>query len=284
MFNHRRAYGILLAIPLTLGWKMTVHAQDAPPPSPWSFEAELSLVSTSGNQESITYGASTKLGYKLAKSEFRAEAGGLMQESSVRTLTAEGDSASYAVQESKVTTKTAEAFHAGGRYDYNVSNKFFLLAGVNWLRNTFAGIDSRTLIGAGAGNTWRDNEKVKFKTTYSLTYTFQEDVVENPLTKTDFPGVRGAYEFWTKLTASTEFESQITVDVSLENTDDIHVDFYNALPINVSSKVAFKPSLRLLWRNEPSLTEIPLVPGPGTVKVPLDKLDSFASVSLLVKI
>jgi hypothetical protein len=39
-----------------------------------------------------------------------------------------------------------------------------------------------------------------------------------------------------------------------------------------------------MWRNEPSLTLLTLVPGPGTVAVPLDKLDSFAAVSLLVKI
>jgi putative salt-induced outer membrane protein YdiY len=260
-------------------------AQDAPPPSPWSFEAELSLVSASGNQQSVTYGLSTKLGYKLTKSEFKIEAGGLSQESSVKTLYAVGDSTSYSIQESKVTATTAEAYYARGRYDYNVSSKFFLLAGVDWMRNTFAGIDSRTLIGAGAGNTWRDDDKLRLKTTYSFTYTFQEDVVENPLTKTDFPGLRGAYEFWAKITASTEFESRLTADFNLDNTDDIRLDFYNALPISVSSKVAFKPSLRLMWRNEPSLTTVSMAPGPPTTwSVPLDKLDSFASVSLLVKI
>ena len=132
--------------------------------------------------------------------------------------------------------------------------------------------------------TWRDDEKLRFKTTYSFTYTFQQDVVENPLTKTDFPGLRAAYEFWTKLTSSTEFESRLVADFNLDNTDDIRLNFYNALPISVSSKIAFKPSLSLQWRNEPSLTELTLVPGPGTVKVPLEKLDSFASVSLLVKI
>ena len=261
-----------------------VRAQDEPPPSPWSFEAELSLVSASGNQESVTYGLSSWLGYKKAKSEIKLEAGGMMQESSTKTLTAVGDSSSYAVQEYKFTATTAEAYFARARYDYNVSERFFFLAGVDWLRNTFAGIDSRTLVGLGAGNTWSDNEKTRLKTTYSFTYTFQEDVVVNPLFKTDFPGLRGAYEFWIKLTASTEFESKLTADFNLDNTDDIRLDFYNALPVNVSSKVAFKPSLRLLWRNEPSLTEIPLVPGPGTVNVPLEKLDSFASVSLLVKI
>lgn len=261
-------------------------AQEAPPPPPppWSFEAELSLVSAAGNQQSTTLGLSTKLGYKRAKSAVLLEAGGLSQESTVKTLSAAGDSSSYSIQETEVTATTAEAYYARGRYDYNVSSRFFLLAGVDWLRNTFAGIDSRTLVGLGAGNTWKDNEKCRFKTTYSFTYTFQEDVVENPFAKTDFPGLRGAYEFWVKLTTSTDFESRLTADFNLDNSDDIRLDFYNAFLVNVSSKVAFKPSLKLLWRNEPSLTELTLVPGPGTVKVPLEKLDSFAAVSLLVKI
>jgi putative salt-induced outer membrane protein YdiY len=276
---------VLAALVITsLSLASFAFAQDAPPPSPWSFEAELSLVAAAGNQQTTTYGLSSKLSYKLTKSEFRLEAGGLQQKSTLKTMTASGDSSNYSIQESEVSSTTAEAYYARGRYDYNVSTKFFFLAGVDWLRNTFAGIDSRTLVAAGAGNTWRDDKSLRFKTTYSATYTFQQDVVENPLTNTNFPGVRGAYEFWAKLTASTEFESKLTADFNLDNTDDIRLDFYNALPISVSSKVAFKPSLRLLWRNDPSLTELSLVPGPGTVKVPLEKLDSFASVSLLVKI
>jgi putative salt-induced outer membrane protein YdiY len=284
MSNVTRVIGVLLLALGVAGGVGSVSAQEAPPPSPWSFEAELSIVNASGNQQSVTYGLATKLGYKLTKSVFGIEAGGLSQESTVKTLSASGDSANYTIDESKVTATTAEAYYARGRYDYNVSNKFFLLAGVDWMRNTFAGIDSRTLVGAGAGNTWRDDKKLRFKTTYSFTYTFQQDVVENPLFKTDFPGLRGAYEFWIKITPSTEFESRLTADFNLDNTDDIRVDFYNALPISVSSKIAFKPSLRLMWRNQPSLTQLPLVPGPGSVTVPLDKLDSFASVSLLVKI
>lgn len=262
----------------------TALAQDAPPPSPWSFEAELSLVSASGNQQSVTYGLSSKLGYKKAQSEIRLEAGGLSQQSTLRTLSAAGDSTSYTISESEVTATTAEAYFARARYDYNVSSRFFLLAGVDWMRNTFAGVDSRTLLALGAGNTWHDDTKWRFKTTYSFTYTFQEDVVQNPLTKTDFPGLRAAYEFWSNITTTTEFESRLTADFNLDNTDDIRMDWYNGFLVSVSSKVAFKPSLRLQWRNEPSLTELALVPGPGTVKVPLEKLDSFAAVSLLVKI
>ena len=269
---------------LTLALAVPVLAQDEPPPSPWSFEAEFSLVSATGNQETMTYGLGTKLGYARDKSAVLVEAGGILQESSVITRTAAGDSSSYTVQESKTTDRTAEAYYARGRYDYKVSDKMFFLAGVDWLRNTFAGIDSRTLLSAGAGRTWVENEKVKFLTTASATYTFQQDVVENPFVKTDFAGLRATYEFWTQITESTEFKSELTADFNLDNSDDVRLNFYNAMPISVSSKIAFKPSLRLLWRNQPSLTTVALSPGPGTVAVPLDKLDAFGAVSLIVKI
>ena len=57
------------------------------------------------------------------------------------------------------------------------------------MSNKFAGIDSRFLIALGAGNNWTNTDTFKFKTFYSLTYTFQDDVVENPFMKTDFAGL-----------------------------------------------------------------------------------------------
>ncbi|MGD8727053.1 MAG: DUF481 domain-containing protein, partial [Gemmatimonadales bacterium] len=159
---------------------------------------------------------------------------------------------------------------------------------VDWLRNTFAGIDSRFLIAAGIGNVWADNERVKFETDYSATYTFQSDVVENPFVKTDFPGLRLAYDFFWALSSTAEFTSVLIGDVNLDNTEDIRADFTNALAVDVISHVAFKPSLQLLWRNEPSLTEVPLFDSGGTptgetVVTSLQKLDSIFKVALVVK-
>jgi len=200
-----------------------------------------------------------------------------------------GTSNDFEVREVKNTEKTAELFYARGRYDYNFSKRFFALGGVDWLRNRFAGIESRFLVGLGVGNTWADNDNVRFKTNYSFTYTFQEDVIDNPFVKNDFPGVRLGYDFWIKLTASTEFTSELIVDWNLDNTDDVRLDFTNALPISISKKLLFKPKLQLLWRNDPALTEVELIDSSGMptgemVLTPLQKLDSFVSLALVVKI
>ncbi len=256
----------------------------------WFFTAELSTVSTGGNQEIFTLGLSGTLAYRWARSQLKLEGGSVRSESSLKTRTAVGTSPDdFVLVEEKVTETTAAASYARTRYDYDVSERFFVFGGADWLRNTFAGIDSRFLLAAGAGNTWWDAERVRFKTDYGVTYTFQSNVVDNPFINNSFPGVRLAYDFWWKLTGPAKFESQLIVDWNLDNTDDIRLDFSNALPIAISETLALKPALRLLWFNDPALTEVPLETPAGdstgeNVLVPLEKLDSFFTLALVVTI
>ena len=255
----------------------------------WFFEGKLAGLWAGGNSESFTIGLGATLKHIWTNSELRFDVGGLQTESSTTTRTAVGTTDSFEVNEDKRTEKTAELIFVRGRYDYNFTEHFYAFGGLDWLRNRFAGINSRTLVAAGVGNKWVDNADVRFKTDYSFTYSFQNDVVENPFAKTNFPGVRFAYDFWYKLTESTEFESIFTVDWNLDNTDDIRFDFYNALPIKISEVFTLKPSLQLLWRNEPSLTEIDLFANDGTptglkVLTPLKNLDSLFSLTLVVNL
>jgi putative salt-induced outer membrane protein YdiY len=255
----------------------------------WFFEGKLAGLWTGGNSESFTLGLGLTLKHKWTNSEFRFDAGGTQTQSTLTTRTAVGTTDNYEVNEQSKTEKTAEIIFVRGRYDYNFTENFYALGGIDWLRNRFAGIDSRTLIAAGVGNKWVDNDDVRFKTDYSFTYSFQNDVVENPFAKTNFPGVRFAYDFWYNLTASTEFESIFTADWNLDNTKDVRIDFYNALPIKISEIFTLKPSMQLLWRNEPSLTEVDLfasngTPAGSTVLIPLKNLDSLFSLTLVVNL
>lgn len=266
-------------------------AQAADPETPgWYFDADLGGVWTSGNSESNTLGATAKLRRVWPKTElmFRAEA--TETQSSLITRTAVGTGQDdFTVDETKETQKTAEFYDLQGGLKYTLSKRFFAFGGADWMRNRFAGIESRTLIAGGAGNTWSGNPKTKFNTFYSFTYTFQTDVVSNPFVKSDFPGVQVAYNLETKLSASTTFESRLISDWNLDNTEDVRLDWINAIPVSISSKLALKPSLRLLWRNEPSLTEVELFDAGGndtgtTVKTPLGKLDTIFTLTLVLKL
>jgi putative salt-induced outer membrane protein YdiY len=258
-------------------------AQDDDRKLGWTFTGELSGVQASGNQQTFSLGADALLQHLWTRSGLTFEAGMIRTQSTTVARTATGTGQDdFTVTESKTTESTAEAYHARGLYNYDVSDRFFFLGGVDWLRNTFSGIDSRFLLGLGAGNTWTDTEKVVFKTAYSFTYTFQEDVVTNPILNNKFPGLQLAYSLKVHFTKSTSFESALVADWNLDNTDDIRLDWKNALPVSISDKLALKPSLRLLWRNDPALEELPLEGSDETVRVPLDKLDSFFTLAIVV--
>jgi putative salt-induced outer membrane protein YdiY len=266
----------------------TAHAQDEKELG-WFLTGEVTGVWTSGNSESNTLGLAATLRRLWEKSELKFDGGAVRAESGTTTRTAVGTIDDFVVEKETIRKKTAENYYLRGRYDYTLSERFFTFAGADWLRNTFAGIDSRLLFAAGAGNIWVDDDRLRFRTDYSATYTFQEDVIENPLIQTTFPGLRASYNLWWNLTSSTDFESTLIADWNLDNTEDLRFDFKNALPIAISEKLAFKPSLQLLWRNEPSLTEVALedqggVPTGDTVLVPLEKLDSFFTLALVVKL
>ncbi len=286
----KRFLSVLLAgLALVFPSAEAVRAADDGDPLGWYFNADLASVWTAGNSESNTLGLGAKLRRLWSTSEMVITGGATKTQSSLITRTASGTMDDFTVNEDKVTETTAELYFVRGWYQYNFSARFFCYTGADWLQNRFAGIDSRFLIALGAGNTWYDTDRTKLKTFYSFTYTFQEDVIENPFVKSDFPGLRLGYDFDHRLTDSTRFLSVLIADLNLDNTDDVRLDWFNALPISISNKLELKPSLQLLWRNEPSLTSIPLLDADGantgqSVTAQLEKLDSIFTLALVVKL
>ncbi|MCZ7612603.1 MAG: DUF481 domain-containing protein [Ignavibacteriaceae bacterium] len=165
---------------------INIFSQDTEKKLGWFFEGKLAGLWTGGNSESFTLGLGATLKHIWTNSELRFDAGGTQTQSTLTTRTAVGTTDNFEVNEQSKTEKTAEIIFARGRYDYNFTENFYALGGIDWLRNRFAGINSRTLVAAGVGNKWVDNENVRFKTDYSFTYSFQNDVVENPFAKTKF--------------------------------------------------------------------------------------------------
>lgn len=280
--------GVLVLVLLALA--SPARAQDGDRKTGWSLEAELAAIWAGGNSEASTYGVEATARRLWEKSTLKLVGGGAQTQTSLTTRTAVGTSQNdFTLNVDKRTEKTAELFYGRARYDRSVSKAFHLVAGVDWLRNTFAGIDSRTLVGLGAANTWRDSDDLLFETGYEFTYTFQQEVVENPFTKNEFPGIRVGYNLEWQLTPSTRWLSVMAVDWNLDNTDDVRINASNSLPVSISEKLELKPSLQLLWRNDPALAEVDLQsPSGGStgtkVLVPLDEIDTLFTMALVVKL
>lgn len=248
----------------------------------WKDTAELSYVLVGGNAEASSLGFKNTLSRKWQQALFTLRAAGVRVETTSETISAVGTPADFDIVRDESTETTAENYLLHGRYDREITERFFWYAGTGWERNRFAGIENRYGVQGGLGNIWYDADDLKLRTDYALSYTDQEDVVDVPGLDTTFLGLRLSYDYLNKLGVSTTFTSLLIVDDNLEETSDVRADFSNGLAVAMNERLALKLSLQLLFDNEPAFVAVPLVPPPGAVFVELDDLDTVFTTSLVV--
>jgi putative salt-induced outer membrane protein YdiY len=263
-----------------------VHAQDNPDPG-WAFKAQLSTVWVGGNSQSSSLGFRSTVKRIWPHSTLTTSGGSLRTESTLKTRRAIGTAESFRIEETTDQETTAESFFARSKFDHDVSDRIHVLAGVDWLRNTFSGIDSRFLLASGAGLTISDTKQLSAKADLAITYTFEEDVVDNPFSSGNFPGLRTGYAVTYQATHTTQLESELVGDWNLDNSDDLRIDWTNAMSVAINSSLALKPSTLIQWRNDPALKEVKLFNETGdetggSVFVPLEKTDWFFNVAIVL--
>lgn len=251
----------------------------------WSFKGELSTVLTEGNSSALTLGLRTALTRTWENAEWRIEAGGVSTESGTITRTAVGTGSDFEVVTDTERRTTAENYAVKTRYDRELSDASFVYGAADWLRNTFAGIESRLVLGSGGGRTWWEDDTSRLRTGVGVTFTFENDVVKSG--SGDFPGLRASYDYERELTETSAMESLLVADLNLDDTGDLRLDWTNALSVAINSTLALEPGLQLLWRNQPALVDVPLVSPSGeatgeTVLAPLEKLDTQFRLAVVV--
>lgn len=257
-----------------------LHAQDEAPTG-WSDVAELTFVFTGGNASSSTLGLKNKLDYAWANASFQVAAGAVRTESGIATRTATGTPDDFVVTEDTDTELTAENYFVKTRYDRTVGASAFLFGGAGWDRNTFAGIKNRFSFVGGAGHTWFNTESRRLKTDLGATYTVQDDVTEDPTAADSFLGLRASFDFFYELTSTTDFTSVLVVDENVDETADVRADWTSSIAVAMSSRLALKTSLQVLWDNEPALVAVPL--GATQVLAPLKKVDRTLTLAIVAK-
>jgi putative salt-induced outer membrane protein YdiY len=279
MHASRRSAALLLLTPLfpALLSPAPTAAQEAD--AAWKNVAELTLVLTAGNATSRTLGFKNTFDYGWDRTSFQLSAGGVRAESGTVTRTATGTPGNFTVTKTTETTTTAENYFLRSRLDRKLSEAAFLFGGAGWDRNTFAGVDNRYNLVAGAGRTWFDDDARRFKTDLGVTYTVQDDVVENPDVDNSFMGLRASYDYFRTLTETTSYASTLVADQNLQDTENLRLNWTNALSVAMSARLALKTSYQILFDNRPALVSVPL--GDGTVLTPLGKTDSVFSVAIV---
>lgn len=265
-----------------------VAQDDDEKPVGWFYTAELGFTLAGGNAStnSLSFGGSIR--YEWDNATWLIEGAGLRAEQTRRTRIAVGtDPTSFTVVESSDSELTAESYLAGTRYDRMLGGNWFAYASGAWLRNTFAGIDSRWTLGTGVGNAWVDNDRTRFKTDYGLTYTNQTDVIPDPSVSDSYVGLGAAADFWYKVTPTTDFESRLNFITSFADSGNWRSNWLNSITVAMSEALALQASLLFQYNNVPALEAVSLdnplgTPTGQTVAVELDKLDTFFTVGLVL--
>jgi len=254
----------------------------------WQNESELSYVSTSGNASASTLGFKAALTGTGGLNTFKLEIGGIRGETTTKTRTAIGTTGSFTVNETETSALTAANYFARARYDRSLGPAF-LFGGAGWDRNTFAGIQNRYQLAAGVGRTWVEGETGHFKTDVAGTYTVQKDVDPTPGADDGFAGVRASIDAQRQLTATALLASVLVGDLNVNDSEDFRADWITSLSLNITSALAFKTALQLIYDHQPALLKVPLYDTAGgtqtgDVLTPGEELDSVLTLTLVIKI
>ena len=250
--------------------------------------AELSLVNTSGNSESTTFALKYALSKEWEKNRFKGSVAGLRAESDTGGRFAVGGSADdFVVVDPGESEVSAENYSANVRYERDLSEKRYWFVGLGWERNEFAGVANRFVAEAGGGTVWWKKDASHFETSYALTGTRQEDVAPGPDGAESFLGLRLTLDFAKKLSKTTGYAGVLVVDENLDETSDLRANFEQSLAVSISERLKLKTILQVLYDNDPSLEALPLFlpdgsPSGGTVRVPLDEVDTIFKTALVI--
>jgi putative salt-induced outer membrane protein YdiY len=288
----------------------------------WSNSTDLSFVVTAGNSDTETLGLGNTLRRRWKESRFqlRIDAtrantaddpffqidGGIVIDPNNRP----GPEDFAGVLIEPPVEPDVEQFFFEPRYDASIKNTLTWNAGATWDRNLDAGILSRTVIFAGLGNLLWDREDLRFKVSYGLSFTRRIEEDPDPEKESQFPGIRGNWEYSNDWGKVTTFESNWAAVFSLKDLDDWSSDMTNSISVKMSAHLALKVSLRWLYNNQPALRDVdviarldfldpdPTVPGDdvivtvdeggfvlelGETSVRREQLDTVFNTSLVVK-
>ena len=187
-----RAFFTVVALTLPL---ISV-AQDAQEPeSPWSGKATLGYLATSGNTENSTLNSGFEIGYSVEKWAhlFKAKA--------------------INASENEVTT--AEAYDAGWKSEWKITDHDFLYGRLDWRKDRFGGFDTQFSQTVGYGRRLIDTDKHKLNA--EIGAGARQSEAQDGTEENETIGTGGLYYTWL-FSETAEFRQDLKVEAGAENT------------------------------------------------------------------
>lgn len=231
----------------------------------WSNATELSVVRTGGNAEAQTFGFRNTLRRNGVRSRVRLRVEGvrattgrdrvLLVEPGLRFLPGAAPDAFETTAAFAEAASDVEQYFTEGRFELDMSERFFWNTGASWDRNRDAGIRNRYIAFGGVGNVWANAEDLSFSTSYGISYTVREEVEPDAGKDDRFAGFRLDSDYRQQLGATLELDSDLALNVNLLSTSDYSLNVTNALGVEIGEHLSLRVSLQHLYEHEPALED-----------------------------
>ena len=251
---------------------------------PWKATAELSFVVTGGNTATSAFSLGTSFTRKWTNDSLLFKSYILRSNSTTTIRTARGTETDFDIIEEKIKRLVSENYLLAGQYDRRISKNLSGQVGLSWDRNRFAGVDDRIMFTTGFGYALVEKERTQVKTAAAMTYTLRQYVGQD---MASFAGLRFSALANQKILDNSSISTQFVFDDNLKRMQDWRFDWTNSVSASISKSLALKISLRMLYANVPALQSLALFDIDGLptglfVQVPLKKLDTFLTTSIVI--
>ncbi len=210
-------------------------------------EAQLGFVDTSGNSKVTTLAFRNRLKYKFTEKLLGAwDVGALYGES-------DGD-------------KSAERYFTDLRFDYSITDPFYVYAAGGWLRDEFAGFNARWYAGPGVGYKFLVGPKHFLLGEVGLNYAY-EDYDADGSDQFLEGRVFGKYEF--AFTEKTKISQSLEYLQGFDETSNWKLNSETALLTTLTDILSLKVSYAVRYNNNPTPSD-------------LDETDTILAASFVV--
>ena len=235
----------------------------------WSNATELSVVRTQGNADTQTFGFKNTLRRNWPGARARLRVDGIRSRASGERFLVVAPGLRFRPGEQPAGFETSaartdgppdvEQYFVEGRFELNLSERFFWNVGTSWDRNDDAGIRNRYVTFSGVGNTWADSEDLSFSTGYGISYTARDEAAPHAAKDDRFGGFRLDGDYRHRLAASLELDSDLALNVNLRSASDYSLNVTNGIGVAMSEHLSLRVSLQHLYEHQPAFEEAPIL-------------------------
>jgi len=217
-------------IVLTLITLMGTHPGLQAKEKPWKFSTSLSYVNTTGNTRTEIFGSKNTFLYDWKHHALELKAKGYSSRENNRT--------------------TAENYSASEKWDWKLKSSHYVFQLGSWEKDRFAGIDSRSSLGAGYGTHLIDSPKNKLKVEIGGQHTWEDPSNEK---NKKFASGRGFGEYKYIFSEKSEFAQSFEYLDDFKNSDAYRITSLTSIKSLLTSILSLKVSYEVKFNNDPPL-------------------------------